>query len=195
MPSGSGKSNGLWRDGFDTLRVSVGLPVAYPQRVPSMARARTTCPDKRDTQPGRERPPPDRAGTGFGGGRSRSRPGSLFTVVAARRRTHARHKTPRALGVQLARFQQHAGPTVRPPPCGRRALRRLAAHTRRGSSRVCVPPFLRRSADYAEPTRVWMGIDMGQHLAGHVASVSRDLVLEWGDRGIHGLVAVFFHSR
>jgi hypothetical protein len=36
-----------------------------------------------------------------------------------------------------------------------------------------------------------MGINMGQHLAGHVASVSRDLVLEYrGDRGIHGLVAV-----
>ena len=36
-----------------------------------------------------------------------------------------------------------------------------------------------------------MGINMGQHLAGHVASLSRDLVLEHrGDCGIHGLVAV-----
>ena len=36
-----------------------------------------------------------------------------------------------------------------------------------------------------------MGINMGQHLAGHVASVSRDLaVLYRGDRGIHRLVAV-----
>ena len=160
-------------DRLEALCATSGRPAAGP----APCRVDDACaghvrPDERDTQPGRERPPRDRARDrvrGVAEGVAHA-PAASPLSSRPRRRSHARHKTPRDLGVSNSLAFNNMRTRLRLDRHLRSSqpLRDLAQRTRRGNAPpdVCVPPSVRaRSASYAEPTRgARCGIDMRQHL-------------------------------
>ena len=145
-------------DHLEALRATSGLPIAGPAR----CRVDDACADlfvrtNETRSRGVNDPLPKGLGTGFGGWQRGSFTPRLPLHCRPRLAAHPRaaQNAARSRRQQLARFQQYAGHRLPAATCGQRALRDLAARTRRGNAppeSVFPPPF-RRSAGYAEPTR------------------------------------------